>query len=149
MNSKDGYSLNTYLVLNQEGEAIEDEYQLNDLAQKIQAHLYDNNPHAIDVARRINRQQKHFTFPTEVEFWADPNHEKTVMQVTAFDRPGMLSLIGTALNQCHTRLHSAKISTFGERAEDLFFITDENDAPLKDMKMFDCLHDTITDFLDE
>ncbi|MDH5180048.1 MAG: [protein-PII] uridylyltransferase [Gammaproteobacteria bacterium] len=149
MNSKDGYSLNTYLVLNQDGEAIEDSYQLSQLAEKIQTHLGDMQPRAVDVGRRINRRKKHFTFPTEVTFWADPNRERTVMQVTAFDRPGMLSLIGTALSQCHVRLHNAKISTFGERAEDLFFITDENDNLLKDMVLFDCLHDTIVEFLDE
>ncbi|MDH5407248.1 MAG: [protein-PII] uridylyltransferase [Gammaproteobacteria bacterium] len=148
MNSKDGYSLNTYLVLDQKGKAIKDPYQLEILAENIQAHL-ENKKQTTQVVRHINRKQKHFTFPTEVEFWADPNKARTVMQVTAFDRPGMLSLIGTSLNQCNVRLHSAKISTFGERAEDLFFITGEDDKPLKDMDIYNCLHDTITEFLDE
>ncbi|NIQ08655.1 MAG: hypothetical protein GWO23_02775, partial [Gammaproteobacteria bacterium] len=74
-----------------------------------------------------NRQQKQFTFPTEVDFWADPNHDYTVMKVTAYDRPGLLSLVSTAMNQCKVRLHNAKVATFGERAEDLFFVTDQND----------------------
>ena len=35
-----------------------------------------------------------------------------------------------ALQQCQTRLVTAKVATYGERAEDYFFITDRNGAPI-------------------
>ena len=34
------------------------------------------------------------------------------------------------LRERHVRIHDARIATFGERAEDFFQITDQNDRPL-------------------
>ena len=45
------------------------------------------------------------------------------MEVSGADRPGLLSRIGWALVGSEAAVHTAKIATFGERAEDIFFIT--------------------------
>jgi [protein-PII] uridylyltransferase len=52
------------------------------------------------------------------------------MEVIAGDRPGLLSAIGWALADCKVRLQNAKIATFGERAEDVFFLTDASNRAL-------------------
>lgn len=149
MQSRDSYTLNSYIVLDQNGDPVQDDYRLQELADKIFIRINQPAAHDIDLNPRLNRQQKHFTFPTEINFWSDPNHARTVMKVTAYDRPGLLSLVSTALNHCKIRLHNAKIATFGERAEDLFFITDHQDQPLTNTTQFDCLQNTITEFLDD
>ena len=48
----------------------------------------------------------------------------------AADRPGLLARIGWALADHGARLQNAKISTFGERAEDVFFVTDSSNKAL-------------------
>jgi [protein-PII] uridylyltransferase len=48
---------------------------------------------------------------------------------------------------CQIRLQNAKIATFGERAEDIFFITDKNNLPLNDEKQQKCLCDNIKNAL--
>ncbi len=149
MQSKDGYTLNSYIILDQDGGPIQDDHRLQELCDRIFIQISEPSKQLIDVNRRLNRQQKHFTFPTKIDFWADPNHARTVMKVTAYDRPGLLSLISSALNYCKVRLHNAKIATFGERAEDLFFITDHNNQPIIDEIQFNCLRNTITEFLDD
>ena len=55
---------------------------------------------------------------------------KTIMVVTAQDRPGLLHQVARALIECKTHLVSAKISTFGERVEDIFYITDLDGQPI-------------------
>jgi len=50
--------------------------------------------------------------------------------VVARDRPGLLARVGWALADCKVRLQNAKIITIGERAEDVFFITDAHNRPL-------------------
>ena len=60
------------------------------------------------------------------------------------DRPGFLSSVGTALEFCGTRLQAAKIATYGERVEDIFFITDRNNQVITDAAKLQCLTDTIT-----
>ena len=149
MQSKDGYSLNSYIVLDQNGEPMQDNFHLQELTDKILSQIRPPTEHPIDLNRRLNRQQKHFTFPTEINFWDDPNNARTVMKVKAYDRPGLLSLVSTALNHCQVRLHNAKIATFGERAEDLFFVTDHHDQQLSSEEQFDCLRNTLTEFLDD
>ena len=52
------------------------------------------------------------------------------MEVVTRDRPGLLSRIAGALTSCGIRLQNAKIATYGERAEDIFFITDRDKKPL-------------------
>ena len=87
------------------------------------------------VRRLAKRQLKHFTIPVEVNFTRDVSGEHTVMEVIAADRPGLLARIGWALADARVRIRNAKIATFGERAEDVFYVTDEHNRPLAE----DCL----------
>jgi [protein-PII] uridylyltransferase len=65
-----------------------------------------------------------------VFFHDDPHNERTIMEVVASDRPGLLSVIARVMAECNIQLQNAKISTLGERVEDIFFITDEDNQPL-------------------
>jgi hypothetical protein len=38
----------------------------------------------------------------------------------------------------------AKVATFGERVEDIFYITDSNDQPVQDLVKLECLRYSIT-----
>ena len=69
------------------------------------------------------------------------------MEVTTTDRPGVLSSIGMAMEFCGVTLQGAKIATYGERVEDIFFITDENNQIIKDEIKFECLQNSITESL--
>ena len=82
------------------------------------------------VRRLAKRQLKHFTIPVEVNFTRDASNRHTVMEVIAADRPGLLARIGWALADARVRIRNAKIATFGERAEDVFYVTDADNRPL-------------------
>ena len=56
------------------------------------------------------------------------------MVITAQDRPGLLHQVAKAFNECKTHLVGANISTFGERAEDIFYITDRDGHPINNSK---------------
>ena len=87
------------------------------------------------VRRLAKRQLKHFTIPVEVNFTRDTSNQHTVMEVIAADRPGLLARIGWALADARVRIHNAKIATFGERAEDVFYVTDRHNRPLADARL--------------
>ena len=148
LTSQDGLSLDTFIILEEDGSPIEN-LRFGELKQKLIDILTHEADISIDVNRRLDRQAKHFKFPTRIEFWQDAHQERTAMQVIAFDRPGLLSLIGTAMDHCNVLLQNAKIATFGERAEDIFYITDRNNAPIQDPLTLQCLEHTITEFLDD
>jgi [protein-PII] uridylyltransferase len=56
--------------------------------------------------------------------------QRTRMEIECLDRPGLLAEVGQAFVDCDVRVQSAKISTFGERVEDTFYITDQHQKML-------------------
>jgi [protein-PII] uridylyltransferase len=48
----------------------------------------------------------------------------TVIEVNAQDRPALLNQLAYALFHSRVQLHSAHIATYGERAVDVFYVTD-------------------------
>ena len=64
------------------------------------------------------------------------------------DRPGLLAIIGRIFVELNIHLISAKISTLGERVEDVFYITDKEGHPLNDQQLCQTLKQTICDQLD-
>ena len=61
------------------------------------------------------------------------------MEVIATDRPGILSQIVSTMRFCGVQLQNAKVATFGERVEDIFYITDSHDRPVEDPLKLECL----------
>jgi [protein-PII] uridylyltransferase len=52
------------------------------------------------------------------------------MGLVGTDRPGLLADIAQVLRAQRLRVHDARIATFGEKAEDVFHITDERNRAL-------------------
>ena len=123
-------SLDTYAVLEDTGAPIEDPERLTEIEQVLLRETGRRNASPIAVTRRAPRQVRMFTTPTRIQFSDDARNHRTVLEITAGDRPGLLSQIGQALKACGLRLQNAKITTVGERAEDVFFITDAAHRPL-------------------
>ena len=73
-----------------------------------------------------------FSTKTSVDFAQGTTRGKTVMELVAGDRPGLLSKIGKAFIAEGVDIETAKIVTIGERAEDVFYITKEDGRPLDD-----------------
>jgi [protein-PII] uridylyltransferase len=51
--------------------------------------------------------------------------------------------VGIAMQRCGVRLQNAKIATFGERVEDVFFITDRNNKPITQPAQLERLRQSI------
>lgn len=80
--------------------------------------------------RRIPRLLKQFKLKTEVTIRTDANGEHSILEVVAPDRPGLLSIIANIFMDLDITLLNARITTLGERVEDLFHITDGNGNPI-------------------
>ncbi|WP_229731061.1 [protein-PII] uridylyltransferase [Pseudoxanthomonas indica] len=93
--------------------------------------------------RALPRQLRHFRFAPRIEFGRTPDGRRTVLSLVAPDRPGLLSDVAQVLRARQLRVHDARIATFGERAEDIFQITDEADMPLTSEEQQQHLRDAI------
>ena len=117
-----GFGLDTFVVLDHAGKPINDPEDLDKIRNVMREQLLHPQPGRDIVHAQLPRTLKHFPTKTQVAFAAAPNGQTTVMEVTAQDRPGLLYQVALAFTACKVRLVTAKIATFGERAEDIFFI---------------------------
>lgn len=145
--TNDGYALDTFLVLDRDGQTITAHDQQKEISNTLKKLL--SHPEELpNQVSNLTRQLKHFPIETRIIFRDDTNNNRTEMEVVAGDRPGLLARISRGLIECEVLLQNAKIATFGERAEDIFFVTDRNNLPLnKDTQI--CLKETVARLLDE
>lgn len=130
--TEDGHSLDLYHVLEDDGTPIEDEERRREIELALLASLQapaDNTP---VVSRRAPRQVRMFNTPTQISITVDDRNQRSVLELTAGDRPGLLCDVGKVLVEQRAELLAAKIMTVGERAEDVFYLQDERNRPLDD-----------------
>jgi [protein-PII] uridylyltransferase len=131
MPTNDGHTLNTYHVLEENNKELSDSSRINDIINQLQSTLATVGSQLPVVTRRVTRQARVFTTTTQINFGIDTiDNNRTILELVAGDRPGLLSQIGKVLMQEQVYLHDAKIVTVGERAEDVFYVTDKNGQPL-------------------
>jgi [protein-PII] uridylyltransferase len=141
---RNGFALDTFVVLDHSNQPVSDPHELKRLEQAMRDQLAEPKPGRDLHAARVPRALKHFPIGTRVAFTPSPNKPLTIMEVTAQDRPGLLYQVALALKHCRVNLVSAKVSTYGERAEDVFFVnTREGHQPLTDAAQMKCLEEEI------
>jgi [protein-PII] uridylyltransferase len=147
--TNDGHGLHTYHVLEVSGAPITGMRRSEEIRTALQAELEHGKPDIWHVARRMPRVYKHFPIKTHVDFKPDEIDQRTVMSLITSDRPGLLSRVGRAFVDCKVRLQNARIATLGARADDVFYITDLDNRPLREDAQFECLERSIHHHLDE
>jgi [protein-PII] uridylyltransferase len=143
-----GYALDTFVVLDHSNQAITDAAELARLQRAMQEQMENPRPGRDMFHAHLSRTLKHFPIETSVNFSIAPNGQSTVMEVVAQDRPGLLYQVALALAACNVRLVTAKIATFGERVEDIFFIVTPDGKLVADAATQDALKREIVERLD-
>jgi [protein-PII] uridylyltransferase len=121
-----GFALFTFIALEKGDRQASDPETLQRLKHRLRNEIV--NP-ALERPRKqthIPRTLKHFPIETRVSFTQSPSGQHTMMEVVAQDQPGLLHEVARCLSECKVKLATAKIATYGERAEDIFFITDRD-----------------------
>ncbi|MCB1748168.1 MAG: [protein-PII] uridylyltransferase [Gammaproteobacteria bacterium] len=132
LTTADGYTLDTYTALEREGgHDAGAPARLEDLRARLRHALVHGESPAAPRAAGLRRKTRHFRVEPQVSFFRD-EHRRSVMEVIAADRPGLLADVGDALAHHDVSLIDARIATFGERVEDYFYISDHAGRPFTD-----------------
>ena len=146
----DGFTVDTYYVLDENYEPLkQDHKRYKKIVDALVAELSLVGEYRDVVSRRTPRQLKHFATPTRTNLILDNANGSSTLEVISPDRPGLLATIGRIFMDFNIQLQNAKISTLGERVEDIFFIVDENGQPLSDEKLCNELQREICEQIDK
>jgi [protein-PII] uridylyltransferase len=121
--SSNGFGLETYVVLEDNGVLISDTVRIQEIERATWRALQAPEDQPLTVTRRAPRQVRMFTTPTQVNFSVDSRNERNILELVAADRPGLLSEVGKVFRTERVAINGAKIMTVGERAEDVFYVT--------------------------
>ena len=127
--SSDNMTLVLVYFLNRETNDYLDKDRHFEVLDKIKHQLTQDEVYPLEGTNLIKaRRTRHFETPTEIMF-NQINDSLTELSINTKDTPGLLARIGCALKEENIRLHDAKIHTVGEKAEDVFLISNtENQA---------------------
>ena len=122
--TNDGYVFDSLLVLENDGSRLDSSSRISSLEVAIRDQLAKPG-RAHDNKRKLPRQMRQLDVPTKVRFF-NAGEDATLVELEALDAPGILAKIGHAFVDRNVTLKLAKIATIGERAEDIFIVS--NDA---------------------
>ena len=141
------FSLDTYIFMELDHRTEIDDARLSKIRRTLTGILSTDDTSAVKVTRRAPRQVRMFSTKTVINFDNDISNKRTVMELAAGDRPGLLSTVGQTFIELGINIETAKILTIGERAEDVFYVVDEHDKRLTD-KVCDRLREQLVERLD-
>jgi [protein-PII] uridylyltransferase len=119
---RDGRILDEFHITDRHDSAVSETGQLDRLRQRLEDVLAGKVPAAIK--RPANPDVLMQALPVEVRHLEAAAKSITAIEVVAADRRGLLADIAEAIAEMNFDVRGANIATFGEKAVDVFFVTD-------------------------
>jgi [protein-PII] uridylyltransferase len=120
--TRDGMALDNLLVKDGQGRAYADRRLRNRLVHSVENALTSDAPPPLPRAASQGRTAA-FRVAPFVAIAERASSRTTVVEVNARDRPALLAGLARAIHDCGMVIHSAHIATYGERAVDVFYLT--------------------------
>ncbi len=146
----DGMALDTLLIQREFADAGDEQRRIDRIlnlmrqafAGKIQLRK------AVAEASRPKGRIKAFTVEPQVIVSNDTSNRFTVVEVAGLDRLGLLFKLTDSLFRLNLNIASAQITTFGERAVDVFYVTDLIGQKITSRTRLQSIQDSLTDVLE-
>ena len=140
--STNGFALFSFNAVVPSSETATKKDYMTFLQKRMRSLILEYDDNKIVDRKNASRALKHFPIEPNIIFTFDkPNY--TTMEVIAQDQPGLLYKVAQILAQHNLILMSARIATFGERAEDVFFIQDHQRSQVTDNSLLNKLSEQI------
>jgi [protein-PII] uridylyltransferase len=121
--TRHGYALDSFQVMDVDNKTAHYRDVISIVEHDLAERVARKTPLDPPATGRLSRHLKHFPITPAVGLYPDERGAFHVLSLVAGDRPGLLSRISRVLADYGVVVHTAKINTLGERAEDTFLVT--------------------------
>jgi [protein-PII] uridylyltransferase len=124
--TRDGLALDTFLLQREFTDEHDEKRRAQRIGQTIEKLLKGEIWFDTLLAKRreMKGRVKAFSVVPEVVIDNTTSEKLTVLEVSGIDRPGLLHDLTSAISDLNLDIGSAHITTFGEKAVDVFYVTD-------------------------
>ena len=124
--TRDGFALDTFRLRRAFTSDEDEKIRANRIIETVKQLLQGKRQILIDLGKesRHNRRLKPFSLPAEVTVSNNLSEKFTVIEVMGLDRTGLLHQLTRAISDLNLTIGSAHIGTYGEKAVDVFYVTD-------------------------
>ena len=147
---KDGAILDSFRLQDSDRQAISDPKLLARLHDRIAQALGGEMNLHIALEKRWNSQParlRALSVPPRVIVTNKRSKSHTVIEVNGRDRPGLLYQVTYHIAQMGLQIHSASVSTYGEKAVDVFYVRDIFGLQVRSDAMVEKIHTTLMGLL--
>jgi [protein-PII] uridylyltransferase len=143
--TSDGMALDNILVQDATGAAFEDPRRLERLEAAVRAAVAGQEPLTDRLEARALPLVRAEAFTIAPAVFVDnrASGRYTVVEVNARDRAALLSGLARAIFQSDATIRSAHIATYGERAVDVFYLTNRDGGKITDEAAIEALRDRL------
>lgn len=147
------YCMDTYTVLENDGNPVGDRpRRIREIEQAILVSLESRHSAPEPRPVRLGRLEKALSRHIELNLIQPKGKPYSTLELNCPDQTGILASVGKILALHNVNLLDARITTLGERVEDLFFISDSENQPLTDQehigRLLESLRSELNDTLD-
>ena len=137
----DGMALDNFLIQTASGQLFADRHQLRRLEQSVIDAIAGTEPPLERLEAKALPLPRAEAFAIQPAVFVDneASNRYTVVEVNARDRAALLSALAQAIYQSDANIRSAHVATYGERAVDVFYVTDFDGGKIVEQKKLDVL----------
>ncbi len=119
--TRNGYALDSFLVSEP---TFADNYRelISLIEHDLSLWLLEDSDMPMPVKPRLSRLSRAFPITPTVNLQPDERGQYHLLSISASDRTGLLYSVASVLARYKVNLHTAKITTLGERVEDVFLV---------------------------
>ena len=123
---RDGRALDTFRLRRSFTSNEDEKVRATRIIDAVKQLLQGRRHVLIDLGKesRQNRRLKPFSLPAEVHISNSLSGKFTVIEVMGLDRTGLLHMLTREISDLNLTIGSAHIGTYGEKAVDVFYVTD-------------------------
>lgn len=120
----DGMALDVFQVQDLQGHAYDNAAFMQRTVKAALAGALDIEAEIVQRQKNLPRRSQSFRVVPQVILDNNASNSHTVVEVTGKDRPGFLYAVTSALTELGLQISAAKVTTFGSRAMDVFYVKD-------------------------